>query len=96
VIGPATGRISSKRANFVAPPRVRQPPSPSPDGGHQSLKDPEKFADALGLAGTFHVVMVPVMPTYEAYFPVAATATIETSCFEDLPAFTLKAGLSWS
>ena len=96
VTGPATGSDLDQTGELLESPRVRQSPSPAPEARHQPLKDPEKLADALGLAGTFHVVTVPVMPTYEAYFPLVATASIVTSCFDDLPTFTLKAGLSWS
>jgi hypothetical protein len=50
-------------ATFNELPRVRQSPSPSPEATYQPFNTPPKLAEALGFAGTFHDVKVPLMPT---------------------------------
>src|SRR5579863_4020555 len=96
LIGPATGRTLNECTPYYESPRVRQSSSPTRVTRHQTLKDPEKVAVPLGLAGMFHDVKVPEAPRYGAYFPLAATTLNETSCFEDFLTLTTKAELRLS
>lgn len=69
----------------------------SAGGPHAGFKYPAKVEVALGLAGTFQVVNIPVEPVYGAYFPVASVTTIGTACLVRLRTWVTEAvsRLSW-
>ena len=58
------------------------------------MNTPEKVEVALGQAGMFQVVNVPVFPADGAYFPVASRATTATDCLVRFPTWMTVAGLS--